>query len=218
MLRNNRNSGIVILLRSLSGWAEEFLSVLSAEGIPAFAESRTGYFTAVEVETVLNMLAIIDNPMQDIPLVGVLKSPIGGLTDRELAMIMAEFKRNADKGQNVGFYGAVRMYLETVEKEIEDLVAAGQITNAVDLFSVLGRGTVRNRFGRGFESRLVIYEKLRTFWDLLTDLRRESGYLPVHRFIYRVFERTGYYDYVSAMPAGKVRQANLNMLVEKAAA
>ena len=58
-----RKKNIVILLRSLSGWAEEFLSVLSAEGIPAFAESRTGYFTAVEVETVLNMLAIIDNPI-----------------------------------------------------------------------------------------------------------------------------------------------------------
>ncbi|MFR8166975.1 MAG: 3'-5' exonuclease, partial [Enterocloster sp.] len=88
---------IVILLRSLSGWAEEFLRVLSAEGIPAFADSRTGYFTAVEVETVLNMLAVIDNPMQDIPLAGVLRSPIGGLTDHDLAVVMAEFKRCADK-------------------------------------------------------------------------------------------------------------------------
>ena len=93
---------IVILLRSLSGWAEEFLRVLSAEGIPAFADSRTGYFTAVEVETVLNMLAVIDNPMQDIPLAGVLRSPIGGLTDHDLAVVMAEFKRCADKGQDHG--------------------------------------------------------------------------------------------------------------------
>lgn len=177
-----RKKDIVILLRSLSGWAEEFLSVLSAEGIPAFAESRTGYFTAVEVETVLNMLAVIDNPMQDIPLVSVLKSPIGGLSDRELAIIMAAFKKNPDKGQDIGFYGAVRMYLERDDEEDE------------------------------------LYKKLKRFRMLLTDLRRDAGYLPVHRLIYRIFERTGYYDYVSAMPAGKVRQANLNMLVEKASA
>lgn len=176
-----RKKDIVILLRSLSGWAEEFLSVLSAEGIPAFAESRTGYFTAVEVETVLNMLALVDNPMQDIPLAGVLKSPIAGLSDRELAMVMAEFKRCADKGQDGGFYGAVKHYLEA------------------------GSGD-------------PILEKLSRFWDLLGILRREAEYLPVHRLIYRIFELTGYYDYVSAMPAGKTRQANLNMLVEKAAA
>ncbi len=176
-----RKKDIVILLRSLSGWTEEFLSVLSAEGIPAFAESRTGYFTAIEVETVLNMLAVIDNPMQDIPLVSVLKSPMVGMTDRELAIVMAAFKRCADRGQDVGFYGAVRLYLQA---------------NTDDIIS----------------------QKLRKFWDLLTDLRYEAGYLPVHRLIYRIFERTGYYDYVAAMPAGKVRQANLNMLVEKASA
>ena len=93
----------MILLRSLSGWSEEFLSVLGAAGIPAYADSRTGYFTAVEVETVLNMLALIDNPMQDIPLAGVLKSPIGGMKDRELAIVMAEFKKNPDRGEDVGF-------------------------------------------------------------------------------------------------------------------
>jgi len=178
-----RKKDIVILLRSLSGWAEEFLSVLSAEEIPTFAESRTGYFTAIEVETVLNMLALIDNPMQDIPLVGVLKSPMVGMTNRELAMIMAAFKKNADRGQDVGFYGAIQMYLTRKE-----------------------------------DADPEIYEKLSVFWELFTNLRREAGYLPVHRLIYRIFESTGYYDYVSAMPAGKMRQANLNMLVEKASA
>lgn len=207
-----KKSDIVILLRSLSGWTEEFLSVLSAEGIPAFAESRTGYFTAVEVETVLNMLAVIDNPMQDIPLAGVLKSPIGNLTNRELAMVMAAFKQNPDRGQDVGFYGAVKMYLEKVEAELAEQEANDSVAPGL-------KGTVdANGAGRGFESRLAIYHKLRAFLDMLSELRHEAGYLPVHRLIYRIFERTGYYDYVSAMPAGKVRQANLNMLVEKAAA
>lgn len=193
-----KKKDIVILLRSLSGWSEEFVSVLGAEGIPAFAESRTGYFSAVEVETVLNFLSVIDNPMQDIPLVGVLKSPVVGLTDRELAMIMADFKRRADRGQDPGFYGAVCGYLEA----------------RADSGTENGAGTESE--GEKAEDRIL--KKLREFRDLLAALRREAVYLPVHRLIYRIFELTGYYDYVSAMPAGKTRQANLNMLVEKAAA
>ena len=63
-----------------------------------------------------------------------------------------------------------------------------------------------------------LYKKLEKFQKLLQILREEAGYLPVHRLIWRIFERTGYYDYVSAMPAGKARQANLDMLVEKACA
>ena len=178
-----KKKDIVILLRSLSGWSEEFLSVLGAAGIPAYADSRTGYFTAVEVETVLNMLALIDNPMQDIPLAGVLKSPIGGMKDRELAIVMAEFKKDPDRGEDVGFYGAVKRYLEKHGESEEDA---------------------------------VIYRKLAAFQNLLTTLREESMYLPVSRLIYRIFDLTGYDKYAAAMPAGKTRQANLAMLVQKA--
>lgn len=178
-----KKKDIVILLRSLSGWSEEFLSVLGAAGIPAYAESRTGYFTAVEVETVLNMLALIDNPMQDIPLAGVLKSPIGGMKDRELAIVMAEFKKDPDRGEDIGFYGAVKRYMEKHGESEEDA---------------------------------IIYRKLAAFRNLLTTLRKESMYLPVSRLIYRVFDLTGYDKYAAAMPAGKTRQANLAMLVQKA--
>lgn len=176
-----RKKDVVVLLRSMSGWAEEFLSVFSSEGIPAFAESRTGYFSAIEVETVLNMLALVDNPMQDIPLAGVLRSPMAGMTDREISSVMAAFRRNPEKGQDRGLYGAVRYYL-SLKKE--------------------------NEAGR----------KLEIFWARLEKLRREAAGLPVHELLYRIFQVTGYYDYVSVMPAGKARQANLNMLVEKAAA
>jgi len=86
-LRAVRYSDIVILLRSLSGWAESFAEVLNAEGIPAHTVSQTGYFSTVEVQTVLSMLRILDNPRQDIPLAGVLRSPIGGMTDEDLAVL-----------------------------------------------------------------------------------------------------------------------------------
>ncbi len=190
--RTARHRDIVILLRSTAGWAETLLSVLMNEGIPAYAESRMGYFNTVEVETVLSFLSIIDNPMQDIPFAAVLRSPIVGVTDEELAIVMSEYRKCPRKGQDRGIYAAFWLYLHG------------------------GEG------GEGQESRLSespgLRERLLSFADMLGQFRQESIYLPIHELIYRVYERTGYYRYVSAMPAGTVRQANLDMLVEKAAA
>lgn len=78
---------IVILLRSMTGWADVFVNTLMQEGIPAYADTGEGYFQTVEIMTILNMLKIIDNPMQDIPFTGVLYSRLVGLTTDELAYI-----------------------------------------------------------------------------------------------------------------------------------
>ena len=78
---------IVILLRTVSGWADTFAAILGEQGIPAYTGSQSGYFSAVEVQTVLSLLKVIDNPKQEIPLAAVLRSPIGGFTDSELAEI-----------------------------------------------------------------------------------------------------------------------------------
>ena len=85
VLRPLRNSDIVILLRSLSGWGNEFVSVLEDCGIPAHVSTSTGYFSAMEVQTVLSFLKILDNPYQDIPMAAVLKSAIVGLDNEEMA-------------------------------------------------------------------------------------------------------------------------------------
>lgn len=78
---------IVILLRSLSGWSEEFIETLTDMGIPAYSATKTGYFSTLEVETMLNFLRIIDNPRQDIPLVAVLRSCLFEIRDEELAYL-----------------------------------------------------------------------------------------------------------------------------------
>ena len=83
-------SDIVILLRSLKGYGTEIAQVLNGAGIPAHVESSTGYFSALEVQTVLAMLRILDNPYQDIPMAAVLRSPIAGLDEEELAQIRVE--------------------------------------------------------------------------------------------------------------------------------
>lgn len=80
-------SDIVILLRSTLSWAPVMIEELRLEGIPAFGELSQGYFQASEVETMLSLLQIIDNPLQDIPLAAVLRSPLFSLSEEELAEI-----------------------------------------------------------------------------------------------------------------------------------
>ena len=185
-----RLGDMVILLRSLSGWSEVFVNVLMNEGIPAYAQTKTGYFNTVEVETVLSLLAVVDNPMQDIPLAAVMKSPMVSMTDEEMAWLMAAYKRAPEKGQDRGVYGAFMHWKEN----------GGEGVDAPE------------------EAMRSIGGKLACLETLLEGLRRDARYLPVHQLLYRAFEAGGYYDYVSAMPAGETRRANLDMLVEKAIA
>ncbi len=76
---------IVILLRATYGRANAYLEQLRQLDVPAYAELGTGYFQATEVQTMLSLLQIIDNPRQDIPLAAVLRSPLVGLDGAELA-------------------------------------------------------------------------------------------------------------------------------------
>lgn len=79
---------MVILLRSPHGVSREMVDIFGKEGIPTYAELKTGYYSAVEVETVLSFLAIIDNPRQDIPMAAVLRSPLFSFSDEELGEIV----------------------------------------------------------------------------------------------------------------------------------
>lgn len=105
---------IVILLRTMSNWSDVFVDTLMREGIPAYSDTQSGYFSALEVKTILNVLRIIDNPRQDIPLVAVLRSPIVSLTSNELAMIRASKK-------DLDMFDAITTYAEHGEDtEIQD--------------------------------------------------------------------------------------------------
>ena len=162
----------VILFRSASGWAETFVRVLQSEGIPVYATSKAGYFSAVEVVTVLNYLRICDNPRQEIPYTAVLRSPIVGCTDRELALIRCH-------APELPVYEAAAAY-ETGGKEE------------------------------------ALKEKLKNFRSSLQHFRSMLSYTPVHQMIQKILQETGYRSYAAAMPGGEQREANLDMLVEKA--
>ncbi|SDJ87917.1 helicase-exonuclease AddAB subunit AddA [Sediminibacillus albus] len=77
---------IVILQRSMT-WAPTITEELKQQGIPVYAELSTGYLEAIEIKIMISLLKIIDNPKQDIPLASVLRSPIVGLDEEDLAEI-----------------------------------------------------------------------------------------------------------------------------------
>ena len=116
-----RYGDIVILLRTASGWSETFTDVLSAHGIPVYAASKTGYFSALEVVTVLNYLQVCDNPLQDIPLAGVLRSPLAGCTTQELAVIREEDPEGMLYESVLHFLGEEEQYSLISPKEREAL-------------------------------------------------------------------------------------------------
>ena len=78
---------IVILMRSPSSNTKILEEVFLEYNIPIYAESTGGYFDTFEVDTIINLLKIIDNPMQDIPLISVMYSPIYNFTSTELSQI-----------------------------------------------------------------------------------------------------------------------------------
>ncbi len=188
---------IVILLRSMTGWSEVFVNTLMQEGIPAYADTGTGYFQTLEIMAVLNMLRIIDNPRQDIPLAGVLYSPMVGMTTTELALIRA-----ADR--NAGLYTALQSF---VAAETGD--AAAENNNAE---------YEMNKDGQDKRSRdyVTLLQKAGSFLALLKEFRAMVNHVPIHELIQIVLEQTGYCHYVSAMPGGEKRKANLDMLLSQA--
>lgn len=206
-LRAARYSDIVILLRSLSGWADSLVEVLNENGIPAHTVSSTGYFSTVEVQTVLSMLRLLDNPRQDIPMAAVLRSPMAGLTDEELAVLRLE-------DGSVPFHEAVLelaegLYEEDGQKEISDSEADSEEDQKQG----------RNADGKKEDDiETTAHRKLLKFYKKYRQLRQLVPDTPIHELIEIILRETGYGHYVAAMPAGSRRTANLNMLLEKAAA
>ena len=160
--RRARFGDMVILLRSTAGWAEVFVNVLMNEGIPAHAESKTGYFDTPEVETMLALLSVLDNPMQDIPLAAVMKVPHrrhhrpgagkdGGLSEKE-----------SQKGQDGGLYGAWKLYLD--KEPGKDQVLREKLQELDDR-----RKTLREK-SRYLNIRELIYEIFRRtdYYDYVT--------------------------------------------------
>ncbi|SET07243.1 DNA helicase/exodeoxyribonuclease V, subunit A [Natronincola peptidivorans] len=97
---------MVVLMRTTQNWGEIFLETFLREGIPAYADANTGYFEAVEVSMFMNLLKVIDNKRQDLPLLSVMRSPIGKFTIEELIAIRIYHKKGS-------FFEAIDQYIHS---------------------------------------------------------------------------------------------------------
>ncbi len=86
-LRPLQKRDIAILLRSYKNVAPRYQTALAREGISCSAEQSGGFFRSLEITVLMNLLSVIDNPRQDIPLISVLRSPLYGFTADELSAI-----------------------------------------------------------------------------------------------------------------------------------
>lgn len=188
-LRPARYQDIVILLRTTSGWDETFKKILEENAIPVFVTSKTGYFAATEVQTVLNFLRVLNNPLQEIPLFGVLKSVLFGFSDAQLATLRA-----LDETGKRCLYDCVKL-------------AAGEGES--------GEGSVG--YGSGSNGADVsLREKCCSFLSFLNRYREYAVYLPIHKLMEQFLEETGYLYTVSALPGGVQRRINVEMLLTRA--
>ncbi|GAB3790030.1 helicase-exonuclease AddAB subunit AddA [Virgibacillus kimchii] len=117
MQRDFQYRDAVILLRAMSNWGPVIVEELKKQGIPVYAELSTGYFDAIEVKVMISFLKVIDNPRQDIPLASVLRSPIAGLNEEELAAV-----RLAERGSY--YYDALKKYIKINQDNSADKITS----------------------------------------------------------------------------------------------
>ncbi|MCM1091571.1 MAG: UvrD-helicase domain-containing protein [Butyrivibrio sp.] len=213
-----RYSDMVILLRANSGWDEEFKAVLEQEGIPAYITSKTGYFAATEVQELLQVLRVLDNPRQDIPLYGMLKSIFGGFTEEEIALIRAG-------GKGCSLYEALCKWEHNELQAHEDSDSTEQGIGAVSRDGeAVGEGDfaghgIEKAFqdeGLGNREAVDLGAKVAAFLHRLREYRACTVYMPIRELLQRVVEDYDYMNYVTALPAGSRRRANVEMLFHKA--
>ena len=211
-LRPASYGDIVILLRTASGWDEVFKQVLEEEKIPVYVASRTGYFAAKEVQNILHFLRILNNPLQDIPLFGVLRSSIGGFSDEEIALLRAGEEKRKKK-------------LYVCIEEIAAGDGGPERTSAADRSgseqtSAADRGGDAQDPGRGGAGAgpdtAALSEKCRAFLELVHRFREYAVYLPIHSLLEKFLEETGYLYEAAAMPGGNRRRVNVEMLLTRA--
>ena len=169
--RDIKYKDIAILLRSTKNKANIFEQEIINNGMPVFSDSTQEYLESIEIQTIMNLLKIIDNPLQEIPLVATMRSTIGGFTDNELVEI-----RLSDKYDN--FYNTLLKSKKDVSEQLRN--------------------------------------KINKFLEQIEMWRKEQEYLSLDELIWKIYNDTGYFNYVGLMRNGELRQANLKMLFERA--
>ena len=191
--RSLEKKDIVILMRGMKNYGDLFYKILTENNLPAYVDDNDGFFDTIEINTFMALLALLDNPKQDIPLLTVLRSEIFDFSVEELTAVRIAQKEGSYYQALVSCAG---------ENPGEACGAAGAEAMA--------------RSGRFADEALR--EKCAAALRSLRKWSRLASLLPLDELIWELLLETGFYLAVGAMPSGSRRQANLRALVDKALA
>lgn len=179
---------IVILLRSVKRASAVLLDALRAEGVTGYAEEDSGYFGASEVRVMLSLLNVIDNPHQDIPLAAVLRSPLVGLSEEELADV-----RLAGEGD---LYDAMHSAKERIEaaadflQKLETWRTAARVRSVPELIRQLYQETGYYDYVGGMKGGIVRQANLDALYNRAKQFEEAdcSGLFRFLRFLDKMLE------------------------------
>lgn len=129
-LRSCEYRDIVILIRSNAGMAEPLKAALEKDGIPAVITSKTEYFESEEIKEVISFLKVLDNPLQNIPLFGTLRSVFGGFTDEEIAVIRSTSTEELEQKNGGSNHKREEFLWDNLVKKAQDADEIGRKSKA----------------------------------------------------------------------------------------
>ena len=191
--RSLEKKDIVILMRGMKNYGDLFYKILTENNLPAYVDDNDGFFDTIEINTFMALLALLDNPKQDIPLLTVLRSEIFDFSVEELTAVRIAQKEGS-------YYQAL-------------VSCAGE--NTEEACGAAGAEAMA-RSGRFADEALR--EKCAAALRSLRKWSRLASLLPLDELIWELLLETGFYLAMGAMPSGSRRQANLRALVDKALA
>ena len=203
--RKIRPKDIIILLRATTNIAPIYEKELADRNLPVFSDSSSQYLDTMEIQIIVSILKIINNPMQDIPLVTVLRSPIFAFTDNDLISI-----RLADK--SCSFYESmikarlvvneqlnskidnVIYYLEKWKQEekylpLDELIWQIYIdTNLINIVGLMPNGAIRQAnlkmlFEKAKQFENASFKGLFNFINFIDRLKNNNGDLSSAKLI-----------------------------------
>lgn len=184
---------IVILMRAPGSRVEEYRRALTQRGIPCVSEGSSDFFDTIEIAVTFQLLQLVDNPRQDVPLISVLSSPLFGFTPNRLAAIRAADRQGdfydaltADGGEDVcDFLSRLRELRALArDKSVAQLLSIlYDEWNLIGVFGAMEGGTARreNLFTLLEHARRFEQAGYRGLFAFTAQLRRqiEQGKAPV---------------------------------------
>lgn len=222
--RPARYSDIVILMRSFSAIAPLYVEEFQAMGIPVYAETSSGYFEASEVETMLSLLKIIDNPRMDIPFAAVLRSAFVGLNGTELGKLRSMLPQGDFYDAFIFAYWASQQLdkgicevqePEQIDDEYKEFGNLKEIQEILKPYSKLLPELLENAI-RILKDAPILKDKIGIFYSKLQDWRQFARQNSLADLLWYLYQETGYLAYVGTLPSGPQRQANLRALYDRA--